>query len=140
MWNQTARNLAYGAIHRPAQVLRWVGGLLNNEAAPVGSGMIEAADQADAFAYEAFQPYVPQPPGLVNPPPGSVVTQPQPSHRSPPQSIFPCAVGQSLETGYIDPQSPPTWLISEYEGKYPGTVWSVWYNWQDFHWWLKRDR
>ena len=83
--DQLARNFAFGAVHRPAQVLRWMGGLFQNEAAPVGAAMIEAANALDYEAYEQLQPYVEPLPTVTfaPPPPPVTVTGPKKLHELP---------------------------------------------------------
>src|SRR5208282_5932383 len=61
----------------PAQVLRWVGGQLRNEALPIGEAMQRAANQLDVDAFNSLHPYVPPllplpmvPGGLSMVPPG----------------------------------------------------------------------
>ncbi len=68
-WHQFSRNVLYGVIHRPAQVVRWLGHRFQNEAAPLGAALVEAANEVDGMAYQQLQPYVPTSPGLVAPPP-----------------------------------------------------------------------
>ncbi len=81
-WDQFIRNLVYGAAHRPAQVIRWMGQQFNQEAAPLGSGLILAANDLDTQAQALCLPYVPPRPSLVTisamPPPAWVYT-PAPS-------------------------------------------------------------
>ena len=81
-WDQAARNLMYGAVHRPAQVLRWMGHrfLMAPPATPLGQDLVDAADELDQIAYEQLQPFVPPLPGLTIPPPPS----PPPSPRATP--------------------------------------------------------
>lgn len=64
----------YGVVHRPAQVVRWAGGLLQNEAAPLGQALIRLSSEIDMEAYHQLEPYVPPLPGLTfGPPPGPPV-------------------------------------------------------------------
>lgn len=73
-WDQLVRNLLYGAAHRPAQIVRWVGEQLNHDPRfAVGAPLIEAANEVDLAAGAALHPYVPPlgfgPGFLVGPPP-----------------------------------------------------------------------
>lgn len=73
-YDRTARNVAYGLIHRPCQVIRWVGEQLTNQALPIGQFLANSADELDAIAGAQLNPYVPYPPplpmpGMVGPPP-----------------------------------------------------------------------
>jgi hypothetical protein len=80
-WDQLARNLLYGAGHRPMQVLRWVGGKLSNgEARPIGTEIVRLAGTVDGTLYDELRPAVPVLPPLIGTgtAPGGLSTPPPP--------------------------------------------------------------
>ncbi len=101
-WDQFVRNLLYGAVHRPAQVLAWLGGLYSGEADPVGAALKQMASEIDSAAFLSLRPYVAptQGPGMgagglsVSPPPAPATwVKPQ-------GSVFPwlsCPNGYTLQ-------------------------------------------
>jgi|SRR5208283_922853 len=133
-WGQFVRNLAYGAVHRPAQVVRWVGEQLTNEAAPIGAAYVELANQLDAQAYEQLQPYVPPLPPLTWVPPPVLVIPPPP----PPPWVPPVGYTKDFKNAH-DPTIAPLEEINAWEAQYPGTVWSSpSFDWWTFYWSVTR--
>lgn len=68
-WGQLARNLAYGAIHRPAQFVRWFGNQFEGYAAPLGQELVGLANEVEFEAGQQLQPFVPPMPQVSLPPP-----------------------------------------------------------------------
>ena len=119
-YNQLLRNIGYGALHRPAQLTRWFGGLFQNEAAPIGQAIVQFANEVDAAALEAFQPYVPPlPTATLGPPPG-LNTGP--------------AIGQVTGCLGYDPTTPGgAGLLLEYRLQYPNDRFELQWHWHG--WW-----
>ena len=107
-YDQLARNVLYGLVHRPAQLLRWIGGRYSNQAAPVGAAIQQAASQIDSAAFSALGPYLPPspppnglgtaPPAIPPPPPtGPIYVKPS----GPLLGPFTCPVGYKLKQNEI---------------------------------------
>lgn len=70
-WNQFLRNLAYGAVHRPAQLVRWYGNLLARAevVGELGQSLARGATEIEQAAFSQLRPSIPPPVGVNAPPP-----------------------------------------------------------------------
>ena len=100
-WNQAVRNVLYGAVHRPAQVLEWVGGLIQGPAEEIGQALVSVARRMDNDAAETLSPYVPPLPVVTIPAPPTRTHQPRtlPQWVKPSGTVYPfltCPSGYHL--------------------------------------------
>lgn len=124
--DQTTRNVLFGLVHRPAQVLKWIGGKFSNEAGPLGTAIEGAASQIDSAAFLALQPSVATSPPLIGlgtgptapppPPPGPLYIKPS----GPPLGPFTCPVGYKLKQNEISFAYLPEFTCVRQD--YTGTV------------------
>ena len=106
-WDQFARNLLYGAVHRPAQVLGWVSHRFVGEAAPIGQALMAGVSQIDAEAFNALSPTLMTTPPVQSGPGGSTGPPPPSGQWAKPLG-FPlsCPGGYDLIHIGVDPVFP----------------------------------
>jgi hypothetical protein len=116
-WNQFARNLLYGAVHRPAQFTEWwakrfLVGPFQSLGAEIAAGVAEL----DAQAAEQLEPY--------NPPLPALTIAPPPATGGPP-------IGQLTGCLSYDPTNagPAYAIVEQYRSEYPQDQFQIQWHW-----------
>jgi len=123
-YGQMLRNLGYGAIHRPAQLVQWLAAKLDTPTLePLLAPIRTAAADIDQEAAEQLQPYVPSPPALQWGPPPST---------PPVRSTIP-AIGQVTGCLGYDPEIAPLGQLAPWQKKYPTLTFQLQWHWHG--WW-----